>query len=452
MINKKLFRYYYWLFIEFFKKNSQLIFISFFTSFVFIVVFLSVSPYIKVLFVKERKIGLVGNYDLNNPPEEIVKNISNGLVTVSNKGEIIPVIASSWEVKDNAKKYRFHLKDNLLWNNGEKFKPQEIDFKFIDVQVKIIDDRTIDFLLEKPLEIFPTYLDKPIIKYPLIGVGGFYKVGKIKLTGGFLKEVILVPNIKDLVPLRYKFFKNDTQLVNAYKRGEITEMTVSKKIIADNFSSWKNSQVIRSVDYSKLLTVFFNFNNPIFNNKNFRQALTMIVDLQKLSQYGEVAKGPIPPTSWAYNKDLKSYSYDFEKAKKIIDKENLSSQSAPLKLVTFFDYYEIADSFAEELRKLGLNVNVEIVSFLKPNDFDLLIALWKVPNDPDQYYFWHSTQKEGNIGNYKNVKVDLLLEKGRSTIDFEKRQEYYFDFQKAITEDPPGLFFYYPYIYTIKRK
>ena len=55
----------------------------------------------------------------------------------------------------------------------------------------------------------------------------------------------------------------------------------------------------------------------------------------------------------------------------------------------------------------------------------MFLAYLKVPIDPDQYYFWHSTQTQSNIGNYNNVKVDKLLEDGRSTVDIEEREKIY---------------------------
>ncbi|MCS6956827.1 MAG: ABC transporter substrate-binding protein [Patescibacteria group bacterium] len=449
---KKIFRYYYWLFIEFLKKHSRLIILSFFISFIIFISFLSLSPYFNFNIVKEKKIGMVGNYSVNNPPDELLNKISNGLITIDEKGRIIPVLANSWEIKENGKRYQFHLKDNLFWNDNKRFSVYEIKYNFEDVEIKIIDERTIEFILNKPLAIFPTYLNKPIIKYPLVGIAGYYKTGKIKIKTGYLKEVFLIPNIKNIPSLVYRFYQNENQLVNAYKKGEITEMIVFKKSIADSFSNWKNTKIEKTVDYSRLLTIFFNFKNPIFNNKNIRDALSMIIDIKKLSEYGEMAKSPIPPNSWAYNPDLKNYSYDPETAKKIIQKENIASLSSTLNLVTFFDYYQIADNFVEEINKINLPAEVKITSFDKPENFDLLLAFLKIPPDPDQYYYWHSTQTKGNIGSYKNLKADLLLEKGRATIDIQEREKNYFDFQKVIRDDPPALFLYFPYSYKIERK
>ena len=450
-MKKNFFRYYYWLFLEFVKKYSRLILMSFFIGFISLIGFLSVSPYLKLIFNKQEIIGLIGSFDFTNLPDEIMTKVSNGLVTVNEKGEIVPVLANSWEVKDQGKQYRFYLKNNLLWNDDKKFSASDINYQFNDVKVKVVDKNVIDFYLNKPLAIFPTYLNKPLIRPPLIGIAGFYKLGRFKMQNGSLKELTLIPNTKDLLAIKYKFYNNESDLVTAYKKGEINEMTLTKKSVADTFASWKNSQIVKSVDYSRLLTLFFNNKEKNFANKDVKDAFSMMIDYQKLSDFGEIARGPIPPISWAYNSSLKANIYDIDTATKIIKKDIEATQAAQLNLLTSYDYYDAADSIAGEIKKTGLNVDINMISYDRPDNFDLLLVFWKVPQDPDQYYFWHSTQKEGNIGNYANVKIDKLLEDGRSTIDIEEREKFYKEFQKIIQDDPPALFLYYPYIYTVKR-
>lgn len=451
-MKKKAFRYYYWLFLEFIKKYSRLILMSFFIGFISLIGFLSVSPYLKIIFNKQEVIGLVGNYDFTNLPDEIMTKVSNGLVTVNEKGEIIPVLANSWEVKDGGKQYRFYLKNNLLWNDDKKFTASDINYQFSDVKIKVVDKNVLDFYLNKPLGIFPTYLSKPLIRPPLIGIAGFYKLGKYKIFNGSLLELTLVPNTKDLMTIKYKFYNNESDLVTAYKIGEINKMTLTKKSVADTFVNWKNSQIVKSVDYSRLLTLFFNNKEKNFTNKDIKDAFSMMVDYQKLADFGEIARGPIPPISWAYNSSLKTNIYDIETATKIVKKEIVATESAQINLLTSYDYYDVADSIAGEIKKTGLKIDINMISYDRLDKFDLLLVFWKVPQDPDQYYFWHSTQQEGNISNYKNVKIDKLLEDGRATINIEERNKIYQEFQKTIQDDPPALFLYYPYVYTIKRK
>src|SRR3990167_7287288 len=119
---KKAFRYYYWFSLEFFKKHLRIIALSFFLSFIIIIGLISFSPYIQTFFLTKKDIiGLVGDYDYNNIPEEISSKISNELLFINEKGEVNPAIASSWEILDNGKEYRFHIRNGLIWANGQKF-------------------------------------------------------------------------------------------------------------------------------------------------------------------------------------------------------------------------------------------------------------------------------------------------------------------------------------------
>lgn len=453
LFDKKTYRYYYWLFLEFVRKHIKLILLSFLISFLFIISFISLSPFFETIFFSKKEIiGQIGKYDANSIPEEITSRLSNGLTAVNEKGEFIPALAQSWEILSEGREYKFVLRDNLFWSDGKKFIAQDINYQFKDVKTKVINDSTIVFQLQKPLPIFPSYLRTPLIRYPLIGVAGFYKIDKIKAKYGVIREIQLSANKKSIPFITYKFYDNENQLVVAYKRGEINRFDIGKKSIADVFYRWKNTDVVKSVDYTRLLTLFTNFNNPLFKQKEVREAVAMSIDRKVFEDFGESAVGSIPPISWAYSYTVRNSLYDPKTAEKIIKKDVVASQSGTLSLYTYYDYYNIADEIVKQLKSTGLPVSLNIVSFEKPANFDMLLAYWKVPFDPDQYYFWHSKQEQGNIANYKNVKVDKLLEDGRDRISLDERTKIYAEFQKVIMDDIPSLFLYYPYIYTISRK
>lgn len=451
--NNKILRYYYWFVTEFIKKYLRLILLSFFVSLLVIISLISITPYLEnYLGIKKNVIGMVGNYDFNKLPDEITTKISNGLIFINEKGEILPALASSWELMDNDKKYRIHLKKNLYWNDGSNFTASNVNYRFKDVEVKTIDKNLIEFKLNKPLAVFLTYLTKPIIKYPLNGVAGLYKVERYRARYGLIKEVYLTPNKRNLPIILYKFFDNETKMIDAYKLGEINQMIVNKKSVADIFATWKNTQVVKNVDYTHLLTLFFNLNSPVGKEKDVRQAIEMGLDKQKLLNYGQITSGPIAPISWAYNPNLRKDVFDPERAKKILEKYIIASSAATINFNTYYDYLDIANEIDNMLNNIGLHTNLNLLSLERPNNFDILLAFLKVPLDPDQYYFWHSTQEEGNITDYKNLKVDKLLEDGRNILSADDRKKIYFEFQKIINDDCPAFFLYFPYTYTIKRK
>ncbi len=157
-INAKFFRYYYWLAVEFIKKHLRMILLSFFLSFFILVSLVSFSPLLnRFFFTRKQVIGIVGAYNLNNLPDEILQNISHGLVYINDKGEIIPALASSWEMLKGGQEFQFHLKNNLVWDDGKNFTTKDLQYQFKDVEVKKIDDYTLYFTLKKKLPIYPTY-------------------------------------------------------------------------------------------------------------------------------------------------------------------------------------------------------------------------------------------------------------------------------------------------------
>ncbi|MCX7996806.1 MAG: ABC transporter substrate-binding protein [Patescibacteria group bacterium] len=439
--------------MAFLKKNAQPILISFLAGVIGVITVVSLSPYFVELMTKKKEIvGIAGSYRINQVPEEILSKISNSLVFVNEKGEIIPLLAESWEQLDNGKEYRFYLKNDLTWGDGTEFTSADISYSFKDVTIEKPDDSVIVFKLTKPLPIFPTYLTQYVVKYPLQGVAGLYSVERVKSKFGYIQEIHLTPNRPGYPIYIYKFYDTETKLINAYKLGEITQMKTTSKNIADLFVNWNNTTIEKTVDYTQLLTLFFNMNNPLLQEKDVRKAIAQSISREMMEDLGEPAYGPVPPTSWAYNTQLRQLQYNPDVAKKVLEKYQSGTESAKLTISTFYDYLRTADQIKESLDSIGLNTDVKIFSSRNGSDFDMLLAFWKVPQDPDQYFYWHSTQKTGNISNYKNVRIDKLLEDGRNTLDQNQRKEIYDTFQKLIADDLPAYFLYYPYVYTISRK
>ncbi len=448
-ITKKI-RHFYWFFKIFLQKNFKILIISFIASLLFIFLTINFFPFInELLFKKRDKIGVVGQYTLTTLPNDITSLMSNSLISINNKGEILPVLASSWEIKDKNTTYIFHLKKNLVWSDGKKFVAADINYKFKGIQTIVLNENTIEFKLSHQLSIFPVYLTKPLIRSPLKGIAGLYQPENFRLEKGIVQSVSLSPNKSELSYKTYYFYDTEDKLITAYKKGEINSFHTQKKSITDTFKNWKNTTIDKSVNYNQIMTLFFNNTTQVLSNKDIRQALAY--DSPSLEDMGERANGPIPPFSWAYDPNLKEYSYNIDKAKSLVKKELNSSSSAQLNLYTFYDYIDVAEQLKKNFDQIGLKTIINVVSYT-PQNFDMFLTLWNPPLDPDQYYLWHSTQSEGNITNYKSDKIDKLLEDGRSITDITQRKEIYSEFQKKIVEDVPAFFIYYPYIYTVTKK
>ena len=447
-------RYIYWVFLAFIRKNLQLLIISFLCSLLAVISIISFTPYIiDLLTNKKDVIGIVGKYTIDDLPEEVISKFSNSLLHITDNGELIPLLADSWEPLNGGNEYIFHIKKDLVWNDGKPFTAQGINYTFKDVKVVADNEYLLRFNLKKPLAIFPNFLTKPIVKYPLIGVAGAYKVGQVRSKAGHVTSIQLTPNQDGLPILIYKFYDTDTKLVQAYKLGEITQMSTTRSSIAEVFSSWKNTEIVKGNDYSRVVALFFNFDDSLLGgDKDIRHAIAESIDKSAFADSGTDAFSPISPQSWAHNPRIKRYTFNPSVSSQILKNVTEASESAKLTITTYYDHIAIADDIKTNLQDVGLDVNVEVISGALPDTFQLFLAEMSLSKDPDQYFFWHSTQNTGNITSYNNVRIDKLLEDGRNTYTIESRKEIYNDFQKVLVDDMPAFFLYYPHRYTIIRK
>lgn len=408
-------------------------------SFFFLPRFLKYLPKTK----KVIKIGMIGNFDVNEIPETILNELSFGLTSISESGEPQPALAKTWSISPDGKVYSFTLEDsNIYWHNGEKFVPEDINYNFKDVGVSI-EKNNVVFKLKESFSPFPVVVSKPLFKKGLIGLGK-YKVAKISKNGKNIKSILLDPFQNQLLQRKlYRFYQNEDQLRVAFGLGEVDFIDGIIDLKNINYSSEvKISQYLARDTY---VSVFFDASQTLFTEKTIRQALSYAIT-KELDE--KRAFGPLSPFSWAYNPDVKPYNYDLTKAKSLLNKES-EKKNIKIKISTLPQYENIAKMISKNWQKIGIESEIQINPFI-PNSFDVLIIGRKIPSDPDQYYFWHSTQK-GNLTGLKSPKIDKLLEDGRRVNDKEERKGIYFDFQRFLTEECPAIFLFHPTTYQVTR-
>ncbi len=394
---------------------------------------------------KKLRIGETGRYSISNLPSDILSLIGNGLTKIDSDGSVIPDLASSWETTDKGKTWYFTLKDNIYWQNGDKVKSKEIVYQFSDVSIEYIDDKTIVFKLQNAYSAFPAVVSKPVFKSGLLGTGD-WKVSKISLNGSIVEEISL--ESKDKVKIVYKFYPTEERTKVAFQLGQVDQ--IRGLFNPSPFNDWKRIKIDKQVNYGEFVAVFFNTQDPILTNKSLRQALSYAVDKNILGE--NRALGPISKTSWAYNPQVKPYSYDLKKAKEIVSdyKSENKIEDLTINLTTSSVLLDISEIIKRNWEEIGVKVNIQVLSVI-PTEYQAFLAIYDSPDDPDQYSMWHSTQTSTNITHYVDPRIDKLLEDGRSEVDLESRKKIYLDFQRFLVEDSPAAFLYYPSTYTISR-
>lgn len=439
----KRFRFYIWLVSGILSRYFKIIFISFILGIVLVVFFANYSSsIIKILKKDHQVIGLVGSYTPTTLPSSIQRLISSGLTDIDGSGDVVPAIANSWEVSDEGKLYKFYLKSNLYWHDGQKFTANDVNYNLRDVIFTAESDSVLQVKLINAFTPLPSFLTKPLFKKGLVGLGS-YRISGIRLKGENVVQLKLAPLSKDLPVLEFKVYPSETAAKTAFKLGEVDLLNELENPTPLN--EWKNVTVTEVVKYDRYVGLFYNLKHPLLKEKNFRQALTFAIYKPEKNRTAT----PLSTRSWAYTNRVKQYDQDLEQAKKLLTNFK-SSASATLKLSTFASELKQAQVISATWESLGINTEIKVENGI-PQTYDVLLATQEIPTDPDQYIMWHSTQTQTNISGFNSPKVDKALEDGRKELDKEKRQKIYYDFQRFLVEDAPAAFLYHPTSYTIYR-
>ncbi|MCK6470325.1 MAG: ABC transporter substrate-binding protein [Planctomycetes bacterium] len=220
----------------------------------------------------------------------------------------------------------------------------------------------------------------------------------------------------------------------------------------------------------------WNARNPLFKDRPVRQALTMLIDRQRicdviLKGLAKVQNGPFHPDAPVFWKGLgetaKRFDFNPVKARKlladagwrdsdgdsILDKDGVKFEFTLLIVAGVQTYESIANQVKNDLAQAGILVNISpyewsvLLQKLEQLKFDACLMGWRLGIINDPYQLWHSSQtdiKESNHCNFQVPEADRLIEASRRELNPEKRNEMMVRFQQIILEEQPYTFLFVP--------
>ncbi|MGB0409398.1 MAG: ABC transporter substrate-binding protein [Opitutales bacterium] len=227
-----------------------------------------------------------------------------------------------------------------------------------------------------------------------------------------------------------------------------------------------------------------------FTEKRFRQAVQYGTNRQGMINAllfgkGESLTSIIPPAQgkW-HNPDLPRYDYDPEQARRLLseagfswdeDGQLIDSEKSPVEftllLVESASYDTIGVTFVENMKALGMKVNIERSDFATllrrtddTFDYDITMLGWgssSAAYDPSgskalflsggQYHQWYPEQPEP--ATEWEARIDELIGLQERTLETEQRIAYMHEVQAILAEELPLLYGFVPYGYVgIKNK
>ncbi len=443
------------------------------------VVFTLILPSLFRFFYRRQTyyVGLVGEYDLTNLPDEVKSQLSRSLVRFDETCEFDENnldLAAKLEIEDGGRRYRFTLEDGLVWQDGKAFEARDVTYRLRDAQVTYEGNQVI-YDLPAPLASFPQALTEPLLRLEHVKKFGLFDqirvwgIGATQLTSydwidsshHALSQVVL-DDFDNRARFVYRFYYTQDEAVEAFKLGKIDFLNDVTNI--SDVKDWEITNVRERKLTNQYLAVFFNADDPQLS-RGVRQALSYAVEKERAGY--ERAIGPINERcSWAYFSGAKKYDKNIDSAvERLLDE--LPGEPIELNLVTTTAYYDIAESVKKDWEELGeaavtacqqsedipaenknqceylrIQVHIQIQTIPDTNNFQTMLVGQKIPLDPDQYSLWHSGLAT-NFTHYKNTRVDKLLEEGRQKIKTSERGTIYQEFQQNLLEDPPAIFLWH---------
>jgi len=436
---------------------------------------------------------------------EISSWIFNALVKYDKDGNVVPELAKNYYFTDNTTLI-FNLRKNVKWSDAKPFNAKDVlftyklitskkvftpyadDFKNVK-SIKVLNDYQIEIKYKQPyfkaveiwmMGLLPEHLWKneknPMtskLNFKPIGTGPYilkgFEVSKdIRLYANkhyFLHK----PNIDKIV---YSFMPDpSTQflMLKSHKLdvGSITPLQYERQI-DESFKKFYNIYEMPSHGYTYM---GFNLENKKFKDIKVREALSLAIDRQELSDilffgHAKPCRGPFMPGTFAYNDKVKIPKVNLKKAKKLL-KEAGYDKIHPLEFTLTTNSNNSTRVYAAQIlqyqfAKIGVKMKIRTLEWqaflntvIAPRKYEAILLGWGLGLMPDAYSIWHSdSDKPGgfNFVHYHNTQVDTLITMAEKAIDKKVLSKLYKRIFKLIVQDKPYLFLYIPNAITVVNK
>jgi peptide/nickel transport system substrate-binding protein len=378
----------------------------------------------------DLKEGIVGQPTSLNPilsqndtDKDLNSLIFNGLVKNDGNGGIINDLAESIERSEDGKKWIVHLRQDVLWHDGEQFNADDVKYTIETIQdpethssltswqgvtVKQAGDYTIIFELKNPYAFFEENLKQKIIpehifnvipranlylsdyNFQPIGTGPFVFEKFEKSKNGFINYYKFKANEKYFLGRPYldsytvKFYKTEPEVIKAFNSRQVD---LYAGVSAGNLENISRNFGEKDIKLARYYAVFFNQSiSKVLADKNVRYALNYAVNRQELIEIifdnkAEKMDGLISQDVSGYESSL-FWEYSLEKARDILNKagwkddnndgileKKLSKDANTTTPLSFrlvvpesAGLIETASILKDQWAKIGCRVEIQIVS------------------------------------------------------------------------------------------
>ncbi|NLX71222.1 MAG: peptide ABC transporter substrate-binding protein [Clostridiales bacterium] len=335
-----------------------------------------------------------------------------------------PCLVESWEVDEEGKLWRFHLRKDIKFHDGSILTGEDVVFTFIalqqgnlnsffqkgivgndniqKVEVDLFDIYTINVHLLTPANNILDIMTFPVLPKEiyqsdaymlqkkedtgLIPVGtGPYRVDEVMMDDGYIRLVRnsewwgKQPYIDSILA---KIYRDEMQVRQAFRNGEVDLLDITSAITNPYLldDSTRNYRYLtRNYEF-----LAFNLNHSILGDVNIRKAIAYALQRKDIIfrvylNNAEAVDVPIPSDSWLYDGNTRIYDFEQEKAIKLLEEagwtdsdgdgireKDFDSKTVELKFTIMTNAEnsirkDVVELIAQQLQEIGIGVQSRIV-------------------------------------------------------------------------------------------
>ena len=437
--------------------------------------------------------GLDPGVTNNSFAQYVLINCFEGLVTYDETGSLVGGSAESWNISDDGLVYTFHLRDGLKWSDGTPLTAQDFVYSIQrvltpataaqyvsmvtgyvknaqefydgtataeDLDVKAIDDQTLEITLIQPtsyfIDVLSMWVYDPVQQATIEANGDAWTSspetyvcnGPFKVTGMSLNENVILEKNENywdaenvtLEKLTFRYILDNSTALTAYESGEVDGII---SVPSSDYARLKAEKAGLQV-YPSYGTVYYNINCEAepYNDPLVRKALCLAVDRQALIDNvvqvdAQPAYSFLAPGYSVDGKDITegrsdyglSATADVEAAQAALAEAGYpNGEGFPtLKLSYYQDdtVKKIVEAMAEMLKN-NLNINVEVSSNewaifyedVQQGNYEVAAMGWSADYlNPMSFLPLFKTGDSSNNSFYSNPEYDALVEQVMSEGD-----------------------------------
>ncbi len=443
-----------------------------------------------------------------------------GLTRFDQRGAVVRDLAADFVVADDGKTWTFRIRQDARWHDGEPVVADDVVYtvgiaqdrayrgpfagSFAGAKVERVDPLTVRFVLPdvfapfleaSTIPLLPAHLLKDVpasqlARHPFnarpVGTGPFRLESRDNTRVVLVRSEAFYRGAPDrlrpyLDRIVLRLYPDRSAALQALARNEVQGVGGLLSAEADRARRVRGIATFYFPS-DEATVLFFNLapDRPTFRDRAVRQAIARAINRPRIVQlatdgHASVTDEPVPPSSWAYVKDVRRYAYAPDEARATLDAAGWFDHDGggirdkggvrlAFSLLTNDDPPRIATAqqIARDLLAVGIQASIEIVGFgelvekrARERSFEAMVLAVGAGMDPDPYTFWHSSQTRDpglNFTGYATLGMDRALEQARRTIDQSNRRELYAQVFAQLADDVPAIYLYFAdYVYAIDR-